>query len=76
MPEYCRAVNETCPQNVLREVMAKTFQSVAQTLRKQFEEVSCKHSLKKKEHALNLNFNGLRDACKSNDRDISSQQSE
>jgi len=48
MNKYCRAVNETCPQNVLREIMAKIFQMVTHTLRKHFEEISSNHSWKNK----------------------------
>ena len=47
MEKYCRAVNETYPQKVLRVVMAKKFQNVAHILSKRFEEVSSNHSLKK-----------------------------
>ena len=70
MNKYCKAANETCPQNVLREVMAKKFQNVAHTSRKLFEEVSCTHSMKKKEHALKLDFKGLSDGCKSNHKGV------
>ena len=45
MNKYFRAVNETCLQNVLREIMAKNFQNVTLTLIKHFEELSCNHSL-------------------------------
>ena len=59
MHKYCWAVNETCPQNVLREVMAKIFQNVAHTSRKQFEEVSCTHTFKKKRTCLKAQFQGI-----------------